>query len=82
MKILLMLVTYTIMMGFIGLKKSVEIWERRIMEFYEVTDIEINDVKLKSLISKGEKIKAVKRYRINTSHGLRASIRYVNLFNK
>lgn len=52
------------------------------MEFYEVTDIEINDVKLKSLISKGEKIKAVKRYRINTSHGLRASIRYVNLFNK
>lgn len=84
MKIFLMLVMYTIIMVFIGLKMSDEIWERRTREFNGATDtvIEINDVELKSLISKGEKIKAVKRYRIVTGIGLKEAIRYVEFFSK
>lgn len=81
-RILLMLVAYTIVLVFIGLKTSIKIWERERIKLNGVTEIELDDDELKNLILKGEKIMAAKRYRIITGTGLKESIRYVDLISE
>jgi len=83
-KLVLLLLIYMVIVIFIGLKISSEIWIRGTIGLNGITGIvsEINDDELKNLILKGEKIKAVKRYKIITGAGLKESIRYVDLISE
>lgn len=83
-KVILLSVLYTMMLMFLGIKMSSSIWVKQTIKFDGIHGLvtELEDIELKNLILKGEKIMAAKRYRIVTGAKLREAIRYVDLIGE
>lgn len=83
-KVLLLSVLYIMMLIFLGIKMSSSIWVKQTIKFDGIHGLvtELEDIELKNLILKGEKIMAAKRYRIVTGAKLREAIRYVDLISE
>ncbi|WP_238906469.1 hypothetical protein [Clostridium sp. YIM B02506] len=83
-KVLLLSVLYIMILIFLGIKMSSSIWVKQTIKFDGIHGLvtELEDIELKNLILKGEKIMAAKRYRIVTGAKLREAIRYVDLISE
>lgn len=83
-KVLLLSVLYIMILIFLGIKMSSSIWVKQTIKFDGIHGLvtEVEDIELKNLILKGEKIMAAKRYRIVTGAKLREAIRYVDLISE
>lgn len=77
----LLVIFYTVVLIFYGIKQSERLWDENTVRFEGITNVikEIEDNELKKLILKGEKIMAVKRYRAITGAKFKDALRYVNL---
>ncbi|WP_286908819.1 hypothetical protein [Clostridium sp. UBA1652] len=83
-KVFLLSVLYIMILIFLGIKMSSSIWVKQTIKFDGIHGLvtELEDIELKNLILKGEKIMAAKRYRIVTGAKLREAIRYVDLISE
>ncbi|MNO82829.1 hypothetical protein D3C76_741150 [compost metagenome] len=83
-KVLLLSVLYIMILIFLGIKMSSSIWVKQTIKFDGIHGLvtELEDIELKNLILKGDKIMAAKRYRIVTGAKLREAIRYVDLISE
>jgi len=73
---------YAIICGVVGIILGINVWDTRARVFDKIGIITENtDIELKNLILEGEKIKAIKRYRLVTGRGFIESNKYFNIYS-
>lgn len=73
---------YAFICGFVGIILGIKVWDTRARVFDNIGIItENDDIELKNLILEGQKIKAIKRYRLVTGRGFIESNKYYNLYS-
>jgi hypothetical protein len=72
-----------IIFGVVGIILGIQVWDTRARVFDKIGIItENNDIELKNLILVGEKIKAIKRYRLVTGRGFIEANKYFAIYSE
>lgn len=73
---------YAFICEVVGIILGIKVWDTRVRVFDKIGIITENDnIELKNFILEGEKIKAIKRYRLVTGRGFIESNKYYNIYS-